>query len=104
MSGSMATRNDLARSARRLFSGAPPVTRLLQSLRPYICPFEEIIDFVPANSRVLDLGCGSGLFLGLLWQAGKLREGVGCDTSASAVNVARATTSSLGPGFSVLRF
>ena len=83
------TRDDLAHTARGLFAGAPTVTRMLQSLRPYICPFEDLIGHVPAGSRVLDIGCGTGLFLGLLWRAGRLCEGVGCDVNERSLQVAK---------------
>lgn len=36
--------------------------------RPIICPFDPILDAVPANSAVFDIGCGSGFLLGLIAQ------------------------------------
>jgi 2-polyprenyl-3-methyl-5-hydroxy-6-metoxy-1,4-benzoquinol methylase len=57
----------------------------LQRLRPLICPFEALLDAVPEDSSVLDVGCGSGLFLGLLAASGKLRTGVGFDSSRAAI-------------------
>ena len=34
--------------------------------RPWICPFEPIVDTIPTGSAVFDIGCGSGFLLGLI--------------------------------------
>ncbi|MGH8130113.1 MAG: class I SAM-dependent methyltransferase [Steroidobacteraceae bacterium] len=62
---------------------------MTQRFRPYICPFEELLPIVPAGSSVLDVGCGGGLFLGLLAVEGGIRSGVGFDSSPSAIAVAQ---------------
>lgn len=69
--------------ASQLYGGM--VGGTLQRLRPLICPFEALLDAVPEDSSVLDVGCGSGLFLGLLAASGKLRTGVGFDSSRAAI-------------------
>ena len=33
--------------------------------RPYICPFNEILNIIPTQSSIFDIGCGSGTFLSL---------------------------------------
>ena len=33
--------------------------------RPYICPFDDLLNIIPANSSIFDIGCGSGTFLSL---------------------------------------
>jgi len=73
----------------RGYRAAPLPTRAIQSLRPFICPFETLLDVVPTGSRVLDVGCGSGLFLGLLCASGRLSSATGFDSSASAIAAAR---------------
>ena len=75
--------------ARRLYREAPLVPRLLLRWRPYICPFEALMAHVQTGSRVLDIGCGGGLFLGLLTQTRRGIHGYGVDSSASAIAVAR---------------
>lgn len=82
---------DLHRLARGLFpSGTGSLTfRLLQHYRPFICPFDALIPLIPADSRVLDVGCGGGLWLGLLAATGRLAEGVGFDSSTSAISLAQ---------------
>ena len=75
------------RWAAELFPGSNLTSRL-QRLRPRICPFEELIVRVPSASRVLDVGCGAGLFLGLLARSGKLESALGCDMSRAAITIA----------------
>ena len=63
--------------------------RNIQKYRPYICPFEDIMPHVPARASVLDVGCGSGLFLGLLKSTADISHGTGTDICESAVGSAR---------------
>lgn len=57
------------------------VSKKLIEWRPYICPFDEILRFIPDNSSIFDIGCGTGF---LLYMAGvekksTLLEGVDTD-------------------------
>jgi 2-polyprenyl-3-methyl-5-hydroxy-6-metoxy-1,4-benzoquinol methylase len=61
----------------------------MQQYRPYICPFEEVLRFVPERAEVLDVGCGDGLLLGLLAQLGYGVCGIGFDSSEPAIACAR---------------
>src|SRR5687767_5250391 len=88
LSPAAATRLSAARFsevAAKLFAG----DSITQRFRPYICPFEELLPIVPTGSSVLDVGCGAGLFLGLLAVEGKIRSGVGFDSAASAIRIAQ---------------
>jgi 2-polyprenyl-3-methyl-5-hydroxy-6-metoxy-1,4-benzoquinol methylase len=77
---------ELAQIARNTYAGDPDTkTRLLQGLRPYICPFHDIIPAIAPSARVLDVGCGAGLFLLLLAQLGRLDRGLGFDVSGAAI-------------------
>ena len=42
------------------------LTRLKVVYRPHICPFHELLELIPEESRVFDLGCGAGTFLHLV--------------------------------------
>lgn len=35
---------------------------LYDKIRIFICPFQNILDFIPENSKILDIGCGRGTF------------------------------------------
>jgi 2-polyprenyl-3-methyl-5-hydroxy-6-metoxy-1,4-benzoquinol methylase len=61
----------------------------MQHLRPYICPFHELLPVVPRGSNVLDVGCGSGLFLGLLHAFDFGIDGFGFDASPIAMECAQ---------------
>jgi 2-polyprenyl-3-methyl-5-hydroxy-6-metoxy-1,4-benzoquinol methylase len=89
--------SELARIADRLYEEAPPVRRWMQRTRPYICPFSEIIEAIPAGSRLLDVGCGSGLLVGLLASVNRVELAVGFDSSAPAVAAARVALKNLDP-------
>ena len=80
---------DLAALATRLYPSGSLVMRTMQRWRPYICPFGALIVHVPVGSRVLDVGCGGGLFLGLLSALGRLSSGYGFDSSPSAIRIAQ---------------
>jgi 2-polyprenyl-3-methyl-5-hydroxy-6-metoxy-1,4-benzoquinol methylase len=86
----------LAAIAKGLYRSTKGKWRLLQGLRPYICPFDELIRLVPANSRVLDVGCGAGLFLLLLSKFGRLARGEAFDVSPGAIFAAQTATASAG--------
>jgi 2-polyprenyl-3-methyl-5-hydroxy-6-metoxy-1,4-benzoquinol methylase len=75
--------------------------RAMQHYRPYISPFGLLVHAVPPGSRVLDIGCGGGLFLGLLAQGGRILRGRGIDTSASAIAIAQVMRAGLPAGADV---
>jgi 2-polyprenyl-3-methyl-5-hydroxy-6-metoxy-1,4-benzoquinol methylase len=87
---------ELSSLASTLYRDGPFVRRLLMSLRPLICPFDELMGRVPGGSSVLDVGCGSGLFLGLLAASGLRFRGVGFDASRRAIQAARTMADRLG--------
>ncbi len=75
--------------AQRLYRSAPTVARTLQSLRPYICPFDDLLDQIPAEAHILDVGCGAGLLLGLVAQTYPHATGIGFDSSGHAILAAQ---------------
>src|SRR5215467_14018908 len=79
------TTSYLARLAREWYVEGPVIQRLLQCFRPYICPYEQIIPYIPKQARVLDIGAGCGLFLLLLRKFGRVSAGLGIDVNASAI-------------------
>ena len=93
----------LAELSRNYYAGQHWRWRLVQPLRPFICPFTEVIDLVPRDSVVLDVGCGSGLFLLFLASFGKVRRAVGFDVAAEAIATANAARKRL-PNPELLHF
>jgi 2-polyprenyl-3-methyl-5-hydroxy-6-metoxy-1,4-benzoquinol methylase len=99
-----ATPAAVAALARALYTSGPAVARAMQHYRPYISPFERLLTLVPPGSSVLDIGCGGGLFLGLLARTGRLRSGLGIDTSGPAIAAAQAMQQGLDARGQELRF
>jgi SAM-dependent methyltransferase len=71
------------------YRDAPLSQRLLASARTLICPFERIARRVPAGSRTLDIGCGTGALLNLLAARELISEGIGCDINQAALTAGR---------------
>jgi 2-polyprenyl-3-methyl-5-hydroxy-6-metoxy-1,4-benzoquinol methylase len=88
--------NNIVPSAKRLF-GDPSLMSSIQRYRPFICPFAELIEQVPNGSYVLDVGCGAGLYLGLLASLGRIRGGIGFDASVAAIAAARNMSQKVAP-------
>ena len=57
-------------------------------IRWAICPFDRILPLVPARGRLLDVGCGSGLWLTYLALERPALELHGIDTDARKLDVA----------------
>jgi 2-polyprenyl-3-methyl-5-hydroxy-6-metoxy-1,4-benzoquinol methylase len=89
-------RKDVVSISRSLFDDSSLIS-LIQRHRPFICPFEKLVDQVPIGSRIMDIGCGAGLFLGLLARLGRIREGVGFDSSAPAIAAAQRMSGKVAP-------
>ncbi|PPC88451.1 MAG: hypothetical protein CTY31_02185 [Hyphomicrobium sp.] len=74
---------------------APWLQRLMVTYRPTICPTEPILRHVPANMRVLDVGCGIGLILITMALERRITSGIGIDVNGKAIDVARAAAKKL---------
>ena len=93
---------ELSAGAKSLYTTGPRLLRFLQHYRPYVCPFGALLSWVPRGSSVLDVGCGGGLWLGLLAQRGHIARGGGFDAAAPVVDLARSMASR--SGLSALEF
>jgi len=99
----LATAAQVSAASKQLFRGNTGFSVLQQIFRPYIAPFETLLPRVPQAAAVLDVGCGAGLFLGLLAKSGRISRGVGFDTSRAAIALAQRMTANL-PRPSLLEF
>jgi len=82
--------------ASQLYTQGSLSSRVFQQLRALICPFDLLLSHVPAGSRVLDIGCGSGLFLGILAAIDSSASGIGCDANGRSIALANAMTERWG--------
>ncbi|MEL7484051.1 MAG: class I SAM-dependent methyltransferase [Planctomycetota bacterium] len=84
---------ELSASIVGVYGSGVSILKLMQRYRPYICPFELLLEHVPVGSRVLDIGCGGGLFLNLLCAQRRLSDAPGASTgfdlSPDAIEIAR---------------
>ncbi len=71
------------------YAGAPIFQRFLVGARPYICPVEPIVRFVPEGVNMLDVGCGVGALLINLALQGKITSGIGMDVNPASIAVAK---------------
>lgn len=78
-----------------LYNIGPSFFRFSQRWRSYICPFHILIDLVPRNAKVFDVGCGAGLFLAILAQRQQISSGVGIDYSEKAIKLANSMAKNL---------
>lgn len=66
--------------------GASFTDRLKIAYRPYICPFNDLLNALPSNTSVYDIGCGSGMFLSLVKEFKSYKKLAGIEISAHLIN------------------
>lgn len=89
------TATEISRRVRQIYTTGGWLRRVMIYARPYICPFEELINEVPQGSTVFDVGCGDGLFLNTLRQLARISGGLGFDVNGVAIASAREAKSNL---------
>lgn len=63
----MATQKELVQYLKEQSApSASTIDKLKIAYRPLICPFDDLLEILPENSSVFDIGCGSGMFLALV--------------------------------------
>lgn len=88
MEKTLTTANELCKIAKSLSSELSLKDRILMGQRPRICPFHVLIDFIEPASSVLDIGCGSGLWLFLLTRMNRIASGWGVEVRPKKIAVA----------------
>lgn len=62
----MISRSRLVESLKKSNIGNPGFINQLKIIyRPYICPFDELLDLISPSKSIFDIGCGNGMFLSL---------------------------------------
>lgn len=87
--------SELASVAFEMYSNSSFTRRRIQTLRPYICPLDKIIQNVPANSDILDIGCGAGSLIGMLAKFNSIKSGTGLDIDKKAIEDANKMSENL---------
>jgi len=77
------------RETLRLYDREPLGIRLFVRARHLLCPFDRILPHVPPSGRVLDVGCGHGLFSHLMAVQSRERAVLGVDPSPTKIAVAQ---------------
>ena len=84
----MASPKELCEIARSLSRDLTLKDRILMGYRPRICPFHDLVDFVEPGSSVMDIGCGSGLWLFLLARLNRIASGWGLEVRPEKIAIA----------------
>jgi len=64
-------------------------TKFYISMRLRSCPFEAIEQYVPPTGKIVDLGCGIGLFSGLMHKKSPLRQITAMDWNPDRISCAK---------------
>ena len=77
----------------RLYKDAPFRYKLYTLIRVAICPLYEIEKYVPGKGKILDFGCGHGIFANILAMGASDRNVIGIDIMEDKIKVAKASSS-----------
>lgn len=94
-----------ARDLFDLYAGQPWRVRAHVRIRWYTCPFADVAAHVPDAGRILDLGCGHGVFSTYLALQDERRQVLGIDLAEDKILAANAAAgAAAGKGRTNLRF
>ncbi len=82
------TKASLMSTALRLYEDQPLGVRAFVRARHLLCPLQAVERQVPPRGRILDLGCGHGLFSALMAVAAPQRSILGIDPSPAKIAAA----------------
>lgn len=82
-------RKNLYQQVRSWYRGLGFRIKVYSSIRLQTCPFDKIEKYIPKAGKVLDVGCGFGLFDFWMYLRSEKREIIGVDWIKERINVAR---------------
>jgi SAM-dependent methyltransferase len=82
--------NDLVGFLKSQYRDSPGILARSKAIyRPLIYPFDRLLNLLPGGQRVLDIGCGAGVFLQLAVQYRRPSAIAGLETNRQAIECAR---------------
>lgn len=78
--------SDIIKFLATTVSNATFVQSLKIRYRPYICPFDELIDYAASEKSVFDVGCGSGQFAALVAEFTDVKKIAGIEIDSHLVD------------------
>lgn len=81
--------NALAQRTLARYDGESRGTRLHTRIRWRSCPFEQVAEAVPGAGRILEIGCGHGLFATYLALGDERRTVLGTDVDGDKIHAAQ---------------
>ena len=77
------------------YRGQPLGIRAFVQARHLLAPMARILEAMPTSGRMLDVGCGHGLFANALALGSSARQVVGVDPSPAKIEIARASSAGI---------
>ena len=75
-----------------IYSSGPPRTKAHVIVRYLTCPLTKIEPYIPQEGRILEIGCGHGLFTQILARTSRKRELIGIDIAQDKIAAAKETS------------
>jgi len=75
----------------KIYKSAPMSYKLYIAIRGTICPLYDIEQYVPKDGKIVDIGCGQGLFANILAMKSEKRHVIGVDIMPERIKVASNT-------------
>lgn len=88
----------------KTLNSASFIDNLKIAYRPYICPFDDLLNYLPENASVFDIGCGSGMLLSLIASFKTPSKLGGCEISQQLVDNANAVLNTENNSANVYHF
>ncbi len=75
----------------KLYKNTDLLTKLFIRIKLKICPFLKMEEYFPKKGKIIDLGCGNGLFSNLLKLGSMDRKIIGYDLDEKKIKIAKKT-------------